>query len=103
MPYTDANGTIMIDEVAAASDISKMKASRDKFSEALDAIQQVLGANSEMAGGIKDSLDESLLTIAENIRNQITMIDNMTAYIDHVVDHYKVIDQGLKGTIDTVL
>ncbi|MBP5416481.1 MAG: hypothetical protein J6Y58_03045 [Clostridiales bacterium] len=103
MPYTDANGTIMIDEIAANSDLSKLKASRDKFTEALNAIQVMIGENSEMAGGIKESLDESLLMLSDSIKTQINRIDEMTNYLKMVVSTYKAIDQSVKGSINSVM
>lgn len=103
MPYTDATGTILIDDVAASGDVAKLKEGRDKLVEAVDAIQQVISLNSDAAGIIKESIDESMAILSAAIKSQIETIEISANYINHVVEHYKAIDQTLKGTINTVL
>ncbi|MCR5275787.1 MAG: hypothetical protein K6E26_10580 [Clostridiales bacterium] len=103
MPYTDATGTLMIDEVAASKDIATMKAAKEKLSQAWEKMQQIISMNSDYAGPVKDSVEYTSSSFSSSIRTQMDLIEDTIRYIDHLIEHYKMIDQSVKGTINTAL
>lgn len=103
MPYSDETGRIMIDEVAASSDVMTLTAGQDKMKEALNQVQHLMSINSDFSGGIKDSLDETLIQLSKAIEEQIQLIENAKQAINKTVEHYQQIDQNLKNTVHTTL
>ena len=95
MTYRDENGLIMIDEVAANSDISKLTDAKCKLENALNSIATIVSLNSELAGPTATAISDTSLVLKKHLETQISNIDICISNIKGTVKKYQTIDAEL--------
>ena len=97
MAYLDKNGLILIDDVAADSDVKKLKDAKAKLQTALNSIGNITTLNSELSGPTATAITETSQVLKSYLEIQIANIDTTIGNINGTVNKYKTIDSDLSS------
>ena len=100
MAYVDQNGLIMIDEVEAAEDIKKLKKTVDSMNEALEKLNEINSINSVSKGDAANTVDSVATELIKQDNNQKKEIEQTIAYINGIIEKYRIIDTNMKNQIN---
>lgn len=103
MPYRDVNGTIMIDEVEAGTDIANLNKTKEALVSALNNIKYIITLNNDFQGMTAEAINEATIKYSASISEQIRNIDDTIDLINKVVNAYMTTDQSIANTINTTL
>ena len=99
MAFRDGDGTILIDDVAAENDVSKLNAALEKLEEAIAFVNQMIVLNSEMSGPSATAIEEAALTFKTQLEIQKTNIETTIENIRGTVRKYHTLDAELSNRI----
>ena len=100
MSYTDGNGLILIDEVAAANDIAKLESAKIKVDETLNYVNQIIVLNSELSGATATAINDSATLYKTRLETQRANIEITISNIRKTVEIYHAIDSRMKDHIN---
>ena len=103
MVYRDSNNIIMIDDVAANDDISKLSSSKTKLEQVLKNLDLIDSLNSEMSGEVTQSIAESIIRLRAKVSKQIEAIDDTISDIQAALSKYRTIDESSSSAVNTLI
>lgn len=99
MVYHDANGRIMIDELAAQRDIGLLKESAELLNEAENILRDVQVLVSETESPVTAKLQDAGEYLRKNVTQLSAAMQQLSTGIQKTVSKYQEIDRELKNTI----
>lgn len=99
MAYRDEDGNITIDEVAANSDIRKLRASMEKLKEASNAIAQFIAQAENGEGSTTNAMIEKANAIMNKIKWVMGLMEEVINLIQKTVSKYQEIDRQIAAKI----
>lgn len=99
MAFTDQNGKITIDEIAAQQDIKNMAAAKENLTAAADSLKEAMALASELSGDTAATIEDTARQFIKQIDATITSIDTASHNIETTVRTYQAMDSKLKNVI----
>lgn len=99
MAYYDYNGTITIDEQAAANDIYRIQNALPILDAAGKSIRQVMEAASASQGETGRAILEKSEELYNELNRLTKSLENTAVYIQNTVNHYRQLDSEVKAAI----
>lgn len=99
MAYYDYNGTITIDEQAAANDIYRIQNALPILDAARKSIRQVMEVASTSQGEAGRAILEKSEELCNELNRLTKSLENTAVYIQNTVNHYRQLDLEVKAAI----
>jgi tRNA(Leu) C34 or U34 (ribose-2'-O)-methylase TrmL len=93
--FRDMDGTVVINEIEARSDIGNIRRAKAKLEEAMKLIDPAKLDDARMSGKAKDALEDQRRRIYKNLANLSSSCENSGQLIERAVAKYRRIDREL--------
>lgn len=101
MAFRDSDGTIRIDETAAAKDISVIRSAGERLRNSQELLTRILNISSDFSGEAANSITELAAHLREQVALMVNVCDTASDSISAIVEKYRQKDQKAADMISS--
>lgn len=99
MAYQNSDGKIMIDEIAAQSDLNRLMRAADILRHVGQAFGVVISETGSFQGETAKAIMETAQSFQARAQQMVSALDESQAYIRRVVAYYREVDRKAREAI----